>query len=76
MPSLLHYKGDRREFDPRELKGPDMFKCYWATVGVEYDADYEWPDGTKGLSIVELRPVPPAELAERGVETMDGRQLG
>jgi hypothetical protein len=35
----LHYKGDRRNYDPKQVYGPDIFGGNYIPVGAEYDED-------------------------------------
>lgn len=33
----LHYRGDRTNYDPDQVMGPDMFGGLWRPVRAEYD---------------------------------------
>lgn len=55
--NTLHYKGDRRRFDPEEIMGPDWADTYYVPVSCEYD--YE-----KNLSTMKVRPLMPDEMKE------------
>lgn len=58
MTDQLHYRGDHRNFDPDHIMGPDLFGAYYIAVAAEYDADSD-------RTTLGLRPLAPAELAER-----------
>lgn len=37
-PHVLHYRGDRTNYDPAQRYGPDRFGAYYEAIGAEYDA--------------------------------------
>lgn len=37
MADVLHYPGDRTNFDPNQIYGPDRFGCFYTAVAAEYD---------------------------------------
>lgn len=55
MSDVLHYPGDRRNFDPDLLVGPDLFGAFYSPVSAVYD-------GHSDMTTISFRPVPPAEL--------------
>ena len=65
MTDVLHYRGNHLRFDPRLIYGPDDFNGHYRAVEAEYDAEYDYKDGTpKGRTTITLKIVPPEELAE------------
>ncbi|SRX93603.1 hypothetical protein MSP7336_01842 [Mycobacterium shimoidei] len=54
----LHFAADLRRFDPEDVLGPDNFDAYYVIDSVDYDA-------ATGRSTATLRPLPPADLADR-----------
>lgn len=58
MTDVLHYPGDRTNFDPDHLMGPDMYGAYYRAAAVAYDAE-----GNR--TALTLTVVPPAELQQR-----------
>lgn len=71
-PDKLHYRGDRTNYDPHLLYGPDMYQAYYKVVAAEYDEGYKWPEGAHGRTTLYFKPVPPSELMEIG-EAMSER---
>lgn len=35
----LHYRGDRRDFDPRQIYGPDAYRGLYRVGAAKYDAE-------------------------------------
>lgn len=60
MSDTLNFPGDRRNFDPGHIYGPDLFRGCYRAFTAEYDA------ATDRTSL-QLVPIPLAELQERGI---------
>ena len=58
---ILHFKGDRRNFDPDVILGPDLYERRLRIVSVDYDPATD-------RSTAKLRAVLPPEFRERLVE--------
>lgn len=39
MSNIAHYRGDRTNYDPRQVFGPDLFGGCYKAIGAEYDAE-------------------------------------
>lgn len=50
----LHYRGDRRNFDPRRVYGPDAFRAHYRAGAAEYDAGAD-------RTTLYFKPVVPAK---------------
>lgn len=60
MTDTLHYPGDQRNFDPDHIYGPDLFRGCYRAAAAEYDA-------AQDRTSLQLVPIPPDELQERGI---------
>ena len=63
MTDQLHYRGDRRQFDPDNIMGPDQFGAFYRAVAAEYDPDTD-------RTTLHLQVVAPAELQQRMVDAL------
>jgi hypothetical protein len=59
--NVLHFPGDCTNYDPRLIYGPDLYGAHYKCVGAEFDP-------VLNRTTLQMKPVPPADLAKLAEE--------
>jgi hypothetical protein len=65
MANTFNYPGDRANFDPDQILGPDLHGAYYVQQTAIYNPN-------TNRTAIRLRPLPPDELRERASALLGG----